>query len=717
MGVPTFFKWLSLRYPKCICQPSANSDDLPSFDNLYLDMNGIIHPCCNPPEGKKPESEDEMFANIFRYVEELVNLVKPKNLLYLAIDGVAPRAKMNQQRARRFRKIQEEKERPRTAAPANFRFDSNFITPGTPFMHRLGKALHDFVISKLENEWSHLQVIFSDSNNPGEGEHKILEFVRIQRSLPNYSPNTKHVIFGADADLIMLSLITHEAHFYIIRESLLDFRSVFCKVCGQAGHFEYDCLNKSATSESLPNTKFQYIKVPVLRQYLFYEFKDLTKYPHYDFERVIDDFVFLCFFVGNDFLPHLPSLHIRDGAIDGLIYLYTKIFSKLGGYLTDNGKVVLYRVDIIMQELSKIEEEYFRDKEERESYVRKRNENLKRKNEQEEGKSKVEAGDVADFEEDSIRLGHEGWKIRYYCEKFKVSGDELDEFRGRIHSSYMEGLSWVFEYYHQGCSSWGWFFPFHYAPFASDLFASHTLSLKFELGIPFQPYAQLLAVLPTESCIALPTPLQELVTEENSEIIDFYPSDFKLDVNGKRFTWQGVMLLPFIEEFRLLSALEEKVSRLTPEEILRNSVGETFLYSKREVPGVNMKFIGKTAKFPIYRVENICKVRFDVVQNHEKKKHLSKKLEGVLDADVEVDESIFRAGDRRGFGATSMINMISKKLALGGMEDRFRVGKEVAYQPTVSPSFTEKKIKPTPQQDSLMDNIKKLFELVNNNKK
>ena len=64
--------------------------------------------------------------------------------------------------------------------------------------------------------------------------------------------------------------------------------------------------------------------------------------------------MFLCFFVGNDFLPHLPSLNIRDGAIDGLIYLYCKIFYKLGGFITENGKILLYKLDILLEELSKI---------------------------------------------------------------------------------------------------------------------------------------------------------------------------------------------------------------------------------------------------------------------------------------------------------------------------------------------------------------------------
>ncbi len=100
----------------------------------------------------------------------------------------------------------------------------------------------------------------------------------------------------------------------------------------------------------------------MVREYLYLEFKDLIQtlpFP-YDFERIIDDFVFLCFFVGNDFLPHLPSLHIREGAIDSMMVIYRNLLPSMGDYLTKNGTINFEKVDILLMDISKIEEEFFK---------------------------------------------------------------------------------------------------------------------------------------------------------------------------------------------------------------------------------------------------------------------------------------------------------------------------------------------------------------------
>nr|KAF6472906.1 5'-3' exoribonuclease 2 [Molossus molossus] len=580
----------------------------------------------------------------------------------------APRAKMNQQRSRRFRASKEgmeaavEKQRVREEilAKGGFlppeeikeRFDSNCITPGTEFMDNLAKCLRYYIADRLNNDpgWKNLTVILSDASAPGEGEHKIMDYIRRQRAQPNHDPNTHHCLCGADADLIMLGLATHEPNFTIIREEFKPNKPKPCGLCNQFGHEVKDCEGlprekkgkHDELADSLPcaEGEFIFLRLNVLREYLERELTMASLPFTFDVERSIDDWVFMCFFVGNDFLPHLPSLEIREGAIDRLVNIYKNVVHKTGGYLTESGYVNLQRVQMIMLAVGEVEDSIFKKrKDDEDSFRRRQKEKRKRMKRDQPAfspgglltphalgsrnspgsqvasnprqaayemrmqnnsspsvspntsftsdgspsplggiKRKADNSDSEPEPEDNVRLWEAGWKQRYYKNKFDV--DAADEkFRRKVVQSYVEGLCWVLRYYYQGCASWKWYYPFHYAPFASDFEGIADMPSDFEKGTkPFKPLEQLMGVFPAASGNFLPPSWRKLMNDPDSSIIDFYPEDFAIDLNGKKYAWQGVALLPFVDERRLRAALEEVYPDLTPEETRRNSLGGDVLF-------------------------------------------------------------------------------------------------------------------------------------------
>ncbi|EME81653.1 uncharacterized protein MYCFIDRAFT_215434 [Pseudocercospora fijiensis CIRAD86] len=355
MGVPKFFRWLSERYPP-ISQLIAENR-IPEFDNLYLDMNGIIHNCTHNDSDsvtKARLSEDEMFLKIFNYIEFLFGKIKPQKLFFMAIDGVAPRAKMNQQRSRRFRTaLDAEKARDKAIAegrelPKEDPFDSNCITPGTEFMARLTQQLKYFVAKKVseDGDWQGCEIVLSGHEVPGEGEHKIMEYIRQAKSQLDYDPNVRHCLYGLDADLIMLGLLSHDPHFCLLREEV---------TFGRQG---------KSKSQDLEHQNFFLLHLCIVREYLELEFQELKEKGAlgnlpFDMERIIDDFILMAFFVGNDFLPNLPYLHINEGALALMFAVYKKILPKAGGYINDGGTINLERLALLLEELSDVEYRHF----------------------------------------------------------------------------------------------------------------------------------------------------------------------------------------------------------------------------------------------------------------------------------------------------------------------------------------------------------------------
>ena len=227
----------------------------------YIDFNQVVHHATHPPDRPVPPDRAAAFRAVFRAFDRLVLAAKPRRLLVVAFDGVAPRAKMNQQRARRFLAARErgaELASQSAAAiawgvpPPAEAFDHNAITPGTEFMAELGAALRQHIASRVAagGAFGSLTIVLSDAAVAGEGEHKIAAIVRAQRAQPGYDPSTTHLLYGLDADLVMIGLATHERRFYLLRDWVPLGRERFierCDLCGREGHRALACPILSAT--------------------------------------------------------------------------------------------------------------------------------------------------------------------------------------------------------------------------------------------------------------------------------------------------------------------------------------------------------------------------------------------------------------------------------------------------------------------------------------
>ncbi|EZG05534.1 hypothetical protein H106_04575 [Trichophyton rubrum CBS 735.88] len=681
MGVPKFFRWLSERYP-AISQLIAENR-IPEFDCLYLDMNGIIHNCTHK-DSDSPTfrmTEDKMFIAIFNYIEHLFGKIKPKRLFFMAIDGVAPRAKMNQQRARRFRtaldaELAKEKAiKEGVEMPKEDAFDSNCITPGTEFMAKLTKQLKYFINKKVSEdaEWQGVEVVLSGHEVPGEGEHKIMEYIRQAKAQPEYDPNMRHCLYGLDADLIMLGLLSHDPHFCLLREEVTFGRQ------------------SQKKSKELEHQNFYLLHLCIVREYLELEFQELKldgalQFP-FDMERIIDDFILMAFFVGNDFLPNLPNLHINEGALAWMFKVYKDVLPKLGGYVNEHGTINMERLRTLLAALSDVEFRFFeaeysdarwlksktldgdqtptlpekpnvftitpaqkhifnrikkyvthrpmdeagqpvpldlspslpaRDR----KFVEQLADSLHLKwssvlNQHEERFLRVQLptnndDDDEDYDDDESQIAilrvlkkyenakvkevtaedaqmaaekkyekkFQDWKDKYYKGKFGWGLENTEEMR-KLTENYVQGLQWVLFYYYRGVASWPWFYRYHYAPMISDIHLGLGADVDFKLGQPFFPFQQLMGVLPDRSKKIVPVAFHGLMTTPDSPIIDFYPRDFELDMNGKKMEWEAVVKIPFIDEERLLKAMATKEHLLTPEEKARNTFGVTlkFTYS------------------------------------------------------------------------------------------------------------------------------------------
>mmetsp|Transcript_85743 Transcript_85743/g.223004 ORF Transcript_85743/g.223004 Transcript_85743/m.223004 type:complete len:1204 (-) Transcript_85743:112-3723(-) len=591
MGIPRFYRWLSERYP--LINENIAAEQIPDFDNLYLDMNGIIHNCShNNTGGLCVKEESDVFVEAFKYITRLFNIIRPKKLLYMAVDGCAPRAKMNQQRSRRFRAANEAREAREQAEShgeviTGTQFDSNCITPGTEFMSKLTEHLRFFVCMKIQEDplWQDVTVVLSGPDEPGEGEHKIMDYIRTSKAQPGYAANLRHCLYGLDADLIMLALASHEPHFALLREEV-----VFGKRVTE------DVEKRTVTSKD----RFQLLHVSLLREYLELEFKPPQGTPLpfvFNLERLIDDVILFCVLVGNDFLPSLPFAEIGEGGLDDFFTVYKEHLDKAERshppWLTyDCGKVDFEQVARFLWRYSLIEERKMEGAVEDGNWLLGKRRTMGPAEAPDPPEGRIEGPIECVASADEARL-------QYYQVKFgmDVNSHAGTQQRRKLFQAYLEGMQWVMLYYYRGpnASSWSWYYPFYHAPMAVDMADYDRITcpdVSFDVGEPFRPFQQLMAVLPSNSKILLPECFRWLFDSPSSPILDFYPQKFEIDMDGVKVPWGGVTLIPWIEEKRLVSAMAEAESRgepLSEKEDRQNSFGPAygFRYDRGAVSSVS----------------------------------------------------------------------------------------------------------------------------------
>lgn len=411
----------------------------------------------------------------------------------------------------------------------------NCITPGTKFMDYLSKYI-DWYIKKRITEnvnWKKVEVVFSNEKSAGEGEHKIINYIR------KYGDHDdSFCIHGLDADLIMLALGTHLPNFWILREDMYDYKN------------EFFVLDIGQTRKKLSS----------IMSWVKEENKEgeIKFNPEYS----VNDFIFICFMVGNDFLPHIPSIEIIEGGIDFMLDVYKNVGERYG-HLTSNkdGDIVFQKksLEVFMGTISQYNKGILEDK-------------LMKKDKffpdlLLENSAKIVGGKYV--------LDIDKYKKDYYKKCF-ADGIDIK----KLCHEYLEGMQWVLSYYTRGVPDWKWCFKHHYAPFAHEL-AEYIGDFKFpdkRETEPTKPFQQLLSVLPPKSFRLIPIPICQLLTSSTSPVKKFCPDKFEVDISGKRREWEGIVLLPMVDFDVIEKEYTKHIDKVDKSDLVRNKLGKSFIY-------------------------------------------------------------------------------------------------------------------------------------------
>ena len=517
MGIPSLFRTLVGTYPGILT--SKIRDDV---DHLYLDYNCLIHHCKNTfvSSSTTPRSvEEEFITHVINYTQHIIcDVVQPRKLVYIAVDGPVPMTKLLKQRARRYKKIQDRGYKQKMCENHGYvsnknEFDGNKITPGTTFMFKLCSRLKNFVMlgafgKHLQKKNKQFSVFVSDANIAGEGEQKIFDFIKNNKGIP------KIVIYGLDADLIILTMQCSKQNVHLLRET------------------------QNLNVEEFNNEPFVFFNIDRCTEYLLKDY-NLTMHSR---SQIIDDIVLLSFFGGNDFVDHFVHTKIKDNGFDRLLTAYKKVLCQTTEYLTTGDSI---NYEFLCKILEFVQE--FEDLSVKQNLVHNSSKPIcfgkkatpKEKIDVEMQKYEhcyytdaqnpfnqyyASVMNQIDYSEN-----YETWKSQYNSHFFQNT--EMDS----VCYEYLKCVYWNWLYYkNHSPPSWSYYYPYRHSPLSSTLYnyiskKSCKFDFKFVQDKPYVPFLQLLIVLPIQNNNLHPFAISKVLQHLNNEHPTMFVKKFKLD--------------------------------------------------------------------------------------------------------------------------------------------------------------------------------------------
>ena len=523
MGIPAYFSHIVKNYPDIL----KKINNKMVINNLLLDSNSIIYDVIrDTPYSKSDKNfEKKIIDKICLKIQHYVKTISPNNLVIIAFDGVAPVAKLEQQRTRRYKTSFQKKLDKNILKETKESWDTTAITPGTKFMLLLSKKIKIFFSSP--SKFNVKQIIVSDSNNAGEGEHKLFEHIRENKK--NYEIE-KTVIYGLDADLIMLSInhLNITKNLFLFRETPEFIKSI----------------NKSLD----PNSEY-ILDIPLLAKEIINKLNDYQNINTKQQKNRLYDYIFIMFMLGNDFMPHFPSLNIRTDGIDRLIDAYQNTIGNKDINITD-GKIIYWKNFRLLIDYLQKDELYFLECE-----YNKRDKQSKRVRFNNHEEKLLFLPLLDRNKEYYINPFEDYWQERYYKQLFYIEPTESNI--KNICLNFLEAIEWTFKYYTHKCPDWRWHYKYNYPPLLQDLIKYIPyFQIDFIEDKPKNPVSssvQLAYVLPKESLSLINNNISEKLIREKPE---WYNTDCRFEWSFCKYFWESHVLLPNID----LNQLEQFVN-------------------------------------------------------------------------------------------------------------------------------------------------------------